>query len=236
MDIVNNIFQNKSNQEFKVNKFLSSDSKNKYYEIEFLKTGYKKTVTKSQIKRGYLKDPFEPSVAGVGYLGSFNGNAKKTNKYYSVWHNMLNRCYNPKHREFKRYGELGITVCEEWHNFATFYEEIKMIEGYDEEEFLNGTIYLDKDMKQIDLPKEERIYSLQTCVFLTAEKNNLYADYTEAREIRHAKFIAISPENKRIETSNATAFEREHGLAAGSISRCLNNKIKQAKGWRFEKI
>lgn len=29
---------------------------------------------------------------------------------------MVNRCYDPKHKEYGYYGGLGIIVCEEWLN------------------------------------------------------------------------------------------------------------------------
>ena len=40
---------------------------------------------------------------------------------YHTWSGMIARCTNPKHRDYKRYGKRGITVCERWLNsFADF--------------------------------------------------------------------------------------------------------------------
>jgi hypothetical protein len=33
---------------------------------------------------------------------------------------MLTRCYNPKAKNYKYYGERDISVCPEWHNFEQF--------------------------------------------------------------------------------------------------------------------
>lgn len=33
---------------------------------------------------------------------------------YETWHAMKQRCHNPKHRAFGRYGGRGITVCARW--------------------------------------------------------------------------------------------------------------------------
>lgn len=42
-------------------------------------------------------------------------------KLFKVHEEMLRRCYNSNHKEFHRYGGRGITVCEEWKDFLTFY-------------------------------------------------------------------------------------------------------------------
>lgn len=35
---------------------------------------------------------------------------------YHAWQEMKRRCYNPRHRNFDRYGGRGIAVCDEWMN------------------------------------------------------------------------------------------------------------------------
>lgn len=40
----------------------------------------------------------------------------------SIWRGMKDRCYNTKHRQYKNWGERGITVCDEWiDDFENFY-------------------------------------------------------------------------------------------------------------------
>ena len=41
---------------------------------------------------------------------------------HTVWKNMIGRCMVPGHPNRKRYGDRGISVCEEWLEFAPFYE------------------------------------------------------------------------------------------------------------------
>ena len=46
----------------------------------------------------------------------------KGTRLYNVWINMRQRCYNKNMPSYKNYGERGIVVCEEWHDFAEFYK------------------------------------------------------------------------------------------------------------------
>ena len=50
-----------------------------------------------------------------------HGHAKgRTTRTYNSWANMLARCRNAKHHEFKDYGGRGITVCDQWNSFENF--------------------------------------------------------------------------------------------------------------------
>jgi hypothetical protein len=40
---------------------------------------------------------------------------------YNAWVNMKQRCYNPNHPEYVRYGARGISVCDRWRtSYANF--------------------------------------------------------------------------------------------------------------------
>ncbi len=41
-------------------------------------------------------------------------------RLYAIWNTMLNRCRNPKVKEFKNYGARGIDVCPRWWKFENF--------------------------------------------------------------------------------------------------------------------
>lgn len=43
---------------------------------------------------------------------------------YPIWKAMLARCNNPKCKEYRWYGARGIQVCDRWHNFENFLEDM----------------------------------------------------------------------------------------------------------------
>ena len=61
----------------------------------------------------------------------------KQTKMYMVWNNMKRRCHTPTNKDYKHYGAKGIIVCERWHKFENFLEDMgdcpegKMLERKD---------------------------------------------------------------------------------------------------------
>ena len=43
---------------------------------------------------------------------------------YDAWHNMIQRCTNPKSPEYRNYGARGISVCDRWRRFELFLEDV----------------------------------------------------------------------------------------------------------------
>jgi hypothetical protein len=51
----------------------------------------------------------------------FLGNTDATRR---CWRDMLKRCLNERHRDYKDYGGRGITVCPRWLEFSGFYADM----------------------------------------------------------------------------------------------------------------
>lgn len=43
-----------------------------------------------------------------------------TDPLYQTWYQMMQRCYNEKHKSYPDYGGRGITVSEDWHDPSRF--------------------------------------------------------------------------------------------------------------------
>lgn len=139
------------------------------------------------------------------------------------WYNMQARCNNPDHPRYSDYGGVGVKVDERWNDKETFLEDAKTLQGFNEEMLLEGKLHLDKDF----LHPSNKIYSRDTCVFVSLEDNN------RLKPSQMQAFIATSPNGKELEGLNQSEFAREHGLKQSTISSCLKGDIKKHRGWSF---
>ena len=142
-----------------------------FYFVEFEKTKYVTSTRQDNILSGYIKDPYFPRIHGVGYLGAAYG-TKIDNTMYTRWEKMLGRCYDPGDSRYNNYGGAGVAVCERWHCYAYFIEDVPNLPGYDDMINNPHTLYhLDKDTLQMGIPTNQKVYSPTTCMFIPANMN-----------------------------------------------------------------
>lgn len=125
--------------------------------------------------KGNVRNPYDKSVYGIGYIGEGNYKTKINNKathQYRKWKHMLDRCYNEKIKErLPTYKDCS--VAEEWlnfQNFAAWYDE-----NYYEVE--GEKMELDKDI----LFKGNKLYSPDTCLFVPERVNMLFTKCNQSR-------------------------------------------------------
>lgn len=126
-------------------------------------------------KNGNIKCPYERRYYGVGYLGEGEYKAwenGKDTRVYKTWNHMLERCYSEKcHEKYSTY-----YICEasnDFHNFQNFGEWYE--ENYYEIE--GERMCLDKDI----LVKHNKIYSPDTCIFVSQTINMLFVKCDKSR-------------------------------------------------------
>lgn len=49
-------------------------------------------------------------------------------RFYHIWSHIFDRCYRPSTQAYKYYGARGIIICDRWHDFNNFKED--MYESY----------------------------------------------------------------------------------------------------------
>lgn len=189
-------------------------------EIKFHRTGTIRRVRKDWAENQWseIKDPWEPSVVGVGYLGDTP--PESASNLYAVWASMLERCYAPTCGAYANYGGRGVRVCRRWHCFSAFVADAKTLPGWADKQRSTHEVELDKDHRGDGL-----YYSPGTCTWVPQAVN---AAYIHARP-----FLATSPEGSEYYHQSIPAFAEAHGLRPHSVNRCLRGVRKLHKGWSF---
>ena len=168
-DCVGKVCKSKSSGDFKIVKY--NDSGN--VEIQFINTGFETSVQLTNIRNGEIKDPYLPSVFGVGVLGTkypstING---VNTKEYVLWVHMLQRCYSDSFKK-RRPTYEDCKCSENFKSYEYFYEWCHSQIGFDNEGW-----QLDKDL----LIKGNRVYSADSCIFIPQEINSLLIKRTASR-------------------------------------------------------
>ena len=168
-DCVGKVCKSKLSGDFKIVKY--NDSGN--VEIQFINTGFETSVQLTNIRNGEIKDPYLPSVFGVGMLGTkypSKVNGVET-KEYMLWKDMLKRCYNDSFKK-KNPTYEGCEVSDNFKSYEYFYEWCHKQIGFDNEGW-----QLDKDL----LIKGNKVYSEDSCVFVPKDINLLLTKRTASR-------------------------------------------------------
>ena len=168
-DCVGKILKSKNSGDFKIVKYNNSRN----VEIQFVTTGFETSAQLEHIKNGNVKDPYVPSVCGVGIAGAkypITINGVHT-KEYELWCNMLKRCYSDGSKKQRPTYE-GCKVSNNFLRYEYFYEWCHIQVGFNNKDW-----QLDKDL----LVKGNKVYSESTCVFLPHEINSVLTKCTASR-------------------------------------------------------
>ena len=79
-------------------------------------------------------------------------------RLYKVWSGIIQRCYNPKAKNYHNYGGRGITMFDEWRNSFSAFEKFCLTNGW-------------KQGLQIDRIDNENGYFPNNIQFVTCAEN-----------------------------------------------------------------
>lgn len=173
---IGSIFHTVKGYNYEVIAYAGKNEQNRdTFTIKFEDTGFITTVYYGLMMNGNIKDPYHLDIYGVACLGQAPCRINNIMlREYSVWRNMIQRCYYPISSGYNLYGEKGVSVCKRWMCYENFYNDIQYIPGYNKYLFDNSLIFLDKDIIQWNMSIDQIIYSPDTCMFVSAAVNYFY--------------------------------------------------------------
>lgn len=196
--------------------------------IKFINTGSVCNVLTYNVISHRVKDPLINGISldfdknRINDYESYINNLLKT-----VYKHMIDRCYNINCSKYSSYGALGISVCDSWkNNIDNFINDTREIDGFDK--FYNKPyLYeLDKDYKQLNIPKHLKIYSKETCIFL------YYQDNINLKCIENKKYGYFGVEQTASGNYHARIKYNNHRIDIGTF----NNPIAAANAYNFYQL
>lgn len=133
---------------------------------------------------------------------------------YNSWSSMIQRCTNPKHPSYSRYGGRGVTVCDEWRHDGAAFVTWALANGF-------------KPGMSIERIDNDRGYSPDNCRWATRRE--------QQRNRHNNHWLTFRGETKCIAdwasemgTTLATILHRIRRW--GSVERALTTPIKRKSG------
>ena len=120
-DFIGLVYRSKEGVDYKI---LDYEGALKVYVEALDGTDYKTYIQMDNLRKGSIKNPYKPSVYGIGYVGEGpyptveEGPTRwRSTKCYRTWSTMLQRCFIPKQ---SRQSYADKTVSEDWKCFQNF--------------------------------------------------------------------------------------------------------------------
>jgi len=191
--------------------------------VVFPRSCYSYTIRKDHAERG-VRDPYAPSKCGVGCLGEDErtlGIPETVLKnLIACWNKMMERCYDPKCKEYRFYGAIGVKVCRRWLCRSAFLSDATKLPWFEQKSKDLAGYQLDKDHLG-----DSTYYSPTTCAWVPEWVNSAYA-HTQP-------FVATAPDGTEYYHISPSVFGSMHQLSGHSICRCLRGERPHHFGWKF---
>lgn len=118
-------------------------------------------------------------------------------KLYYVWHDMIRRCYNTNHKNYKRYGYRGIKVCLDWKSDFSNFKEWSVDNGYKEglsiDRIDNNGNYEPSNCRWVDMKVQSNNRSNTIWIYYNEEVMRL----SELAEINNIDYFELYEEYRK---------------------------------------
>ena len=222
--VIGAVFESKSGGKFEIIEIVDCN----YVKIRFLdEFQFEKIVKKDLIRKNSVKNPYKPTIFGVGYFGvgpyraKYGSAAKgaRSSVEYNTWQNMLQRCYYDKC--ISRVSYNSVSVCNEWHNFQNFAEwycsKAKIFKGN-----VVGRLHVDKD---IISKGTSSVYSPETCCLIPQEINAFFIGQNRHKVTGLPSSIIKSTNGYRIPQLHGHILNKEFSSLEDAVS--FRDKFKR---------
>ena len=212
-----------------------------YVDVEFINPNmYDEHTVVEKVAFGQLVgdysavvDYYKPNVLGVGCRGYgasyFDENGNRTREFI-LWYYLLSKCYNPNDKSYAYYGSQGVTVSHRWLCFEFFYNDLPKIQNYQLWKNNPGEYSLDKDYLQQNIPIHQKVYSLETCIFLTNQDNNAEKQLRLAKQ-NHTGPIGVYKYKGKSDLYQVSVNNRYYGVYDDiNAATSMYNKIARSNG------
>jgi len=158
----------------------------------------------------------------VDYCSKCRPRGVRNDRLYHIFHGMIQRCYNTKNPNYKKYGSAGIVVCDQWKNSYDEFRYWAQTNGY-------------KEGLTIDRIDPHGNYCPENCRWVSLGENGGRANIgVHKNKTRLINPEAVSPDGEVYRISNISLFARENGLNRAGVSAALHGRCDcEYMGWRF---
>ncbi len=142
-----------------------------------------------------------------GLVHKIHGMSKT--RFYEIWKNMHRRCYSPKSSRYSSYGGRGIVVCNRWHKFENFRDDMYS-------DYLENSRKFGERKTTIDRIDNDGNYELSNCRWSAPKQ--------QARNRRTSHFYFIKSQKFTL-PEIAEKFNLDYKI--------LNDRMK--RGWNLQR-
>jgi hypothetical protein len=174
---------------------IAQSGRNKRNRIQWLcrcECGTEKVVVGDELRRGKVLSCGcyrDEKLSKLSYRHGGYGT-----RLYKCWQGIIQRCTCTTHQSYENYGGRGITVCDEWRDFANF-KEWALVNGY-------------KEDLTIDRKDNDGNYEPSNCRWATYE--------TQENNTRQNVFLEFNGETKTV-----AQWAHEYGFSRDTVANRL---------------